>query len=306
MAARNRVQCGYDMEETPAPVLFDAALLRRRRRRALAEGGWPGFLGKAAADDIMWRLDAVTRQFADVVVLGAAGSDLPARVGARAGTRRVVACDEVAWPGIDTIFDHERPALADQSADCIVWPLGLARINDIPNCLARLARALRPDGLLLAVMLAGSSLAGLRRAWMQAEAELRGGAGPRVAPFADIRDLGGLLQRAGLALPVADFDRLIVRYDSGLGLMRDLKGMGLANPLVERPKNLTSPALMASAVAHFDGENADADGRVRAMFEFATLTAWSPHASQQKPLKPGSAKMRLAEALGTKEVKLKR
>lgn len=294
------------MEETPAPVIFDTALLARRRRRALAAGGWPGFLGKAAADDIMWRLDAVTREFADVVVLGAAGSDLPERLAGRAGTRRVTACDEVAWPGIDEVFDHEHPVLAEHGADCIIWPLGLERINDIPNCLARLARVLRPDGLLLAVLLAGSSLAGLRRAWMQAEAELRGGAGPRVAPFADIRDLGGLLQRAGLALPVVDLDRLVVRYDSGLGLMRDLKAMGLANPLAERPRALTSPHLMASAVACFDRDNADADGRVRAMFELATLTAWSPHASQQKPLKPGSAKMRLADALGTKEVKLKR
>ena len=294
------------MEEDPAPVLFDSALLRRRRRRALAEGGWPGFLGKTAADDIAWRLDAVTREFTDVVVLGAAGSDLPERLAGRAGTHRVIACDEVTWPGIDQVFDHEHPALADQSVDCIVWPLGLERINDIPGCLARLARALRPDGLLLAVLLAGSSLAGLRRAWMEAEAELRGGAGPRVAPFADIRDLGGLLQRAGFALPVADLDRLVVRYDSGLGLMRDLKGLGLANPLAERPRTLTGPALLASAVARFDRDNADADGRVRATFELATLTAWAPHASQQKPLKPGSARMRLADALGTKEIKLKR
>jgi len=294
------------MQESPAPVLFDTALLGRRRRRALAAGGWPGFLGQAAADDIMWRLDLVARAFADVVVLGAAGSDLPARLAGRAGTRRVIACDEVAWPGIDEVFDHERPALAEDSADCIVWPLGLERINDIPNCLARLNRALRPDGLLLAVLLAGSSLAGLRRAWMEAEAELRGGAAPRVAPFADIRDLGGLLQRAGLALPVTDLDRLAVRYDSGLALMRDLKAMGLANPLIERPGTLTSPALLASAVTRFDDDNADADGRVRAVFELATLTAWSPHPTQQKPLRPGSAKMRLADALGTKEVKLRR
>jgi len=306
MGARNRAQCDCDMEESPAPILFDSALLRRRRRRALTEGGWPGFLGKAAADDIMWRLDAVTREFADVVVLGAAGSDLPQRLAERAGTRRVIACDEVSWPGIDQVFDHESPVLAEHGADCIVWPLGLERINDIPNCLARLNRALRPDGLLLAVLLAGSSLGELRRAWMEAEAELRGGAGPRVAPFADIRDLGGLLQRAGFALPVADLDRLIVRYGSGLGLMRDLKALGLANPLAERPRTLTSPAVLASAVDRFDRDNADADGRVRATFELATLTAWAPHASQQKPLKPGSARMRLADALGTKEVKLKR
>jgi hypothetical protein len=114
------------------------------------------------------------------------------------------------------------------------------------------------------------------------------------------------LQRAGFALPVTDVDRLVVRYDSGLGLMRDLKALGLANPLVERPRNLTGPTLLANAVARFDRDNADADGRVRAVFELATLTAWSPHASQQKPLKPGSARMRLADALGTKEVKLKR
>ncbi len=294
------------MTETSAPVLFDTALLRRRRRRALADGGWPGFLGAAAADDILVRLDAIAREFADIVVLGAAGSDLPARLSERPGTGRVLACDEVAWPGIDQVFDHESPSLADRSADCILWPLGLERINDIPGCLARLARALRPDGLLIAVLLAGSSLAELRRAWMTAEADLRGGAGPRVVPFADIRDLGGLLQRAGFALPVADLDRLTVRYGSSLGLMRDLKAMGLANPLTERSRGLTGPALLASAAAHYDRGNADPDGRVRATFELATLTAWAPHPSQQQPLKPGSAAMRLADALGTSEVKLKR
>jgi len=294
------------MAENPPPILFDKALLRRRRQRAVTAGGWPGFLGAAAADDIVLRLTAVSRRFADVVVLGAAGSNLPARLAERPGTSRVIACDEVGWPGLERIFDHEEPDLADASADCIVWPLGLERINDIPQCLARLGRALRPDGLLIAVLLAGSSLLELRRAWTGAEADLRAGAGPRVAPFGDVRDLGGLLQRAGLALPVADIDRLTVRYGSGLALMRDLKAMGLANPLRERTRRLTGPALLARAVAIYDRDFADPDGRVRATFELATLTAWAPHASQQQPLKPGSARLRLADALGTREMKLKR
>jgi len=294
------------MPEAAPPELFDKQVLRRRRRRALCEGGWPGFLGAEVADDMALRLTAITREFGDVVVLGAAGSDLPARLAARPGTRRVLACDEVDWPGIDRVFDHEAPELAAASADCILWPLGLERLNDIPGCLARLARALRPDGLFMGVLLAGSSLKELRRAWTGAEAELRGGASPRVAPFGDVRDLGGLLQRAGLALPVADLDRLTVRYDTGLALMRDLKAMGLSNPLRERARGLTAPSLLAHAVALYDRDNADPDGRVKATLELATLTAWSPHESQQKPLRPGSAKVRLADALGTSEVKLKR
>ena len=293
------------MPEASPPYLFDKEILRRRRRRALAEGGWPGFLGAEAAEDITLRLSAITREFGDVVVLDAAGSDLPARLAARPGTHRVMACDEVDWPGIDRVFDHETPDLAAASADCILWPLGLERLNDIPGCLTRLARALRPDGLFMGVLLAGSSLSQLRHAWTEAEAELRGGASPRVAPFGDVRDLGGLLQRAGFALPVADLDRLTVRYDSGLALMRDLKAMGLSNPLHERPRGLTAPNLLARAVALYDRHNADPDGRVKATFEFATLTAWSPHESQQKPLRPGSATTRLADALGTSEFKLK-
>ena len=176
-----------------------------------------------------------------MVVLDAAGSDLPARLAARSGTRRVMACDEVEWPGIERVFDRETPDLAEAGADCILWPLGLERLNDIPGCLVRLARALRPDGLFMGVLLAGSSLNQLRRAWTEAEAELQGGASPRVAPFGDVRDLGGLLQRAGFALPVADLDRLTVRYDSALALMRDLKAMGLSNPLHERARGLTPP-----------------------------------------------------------------
>ncbi len=294
------------MPQPSPPHLFDKQALRRRRRRALAEGGWPGFLGAEAAADIELRLSAVTREFGDVVVLGAAGSDLPARVAERPGTHRVIACDEVDWPGIDRVFDHETPDLAAGSADCILWPLGLERINDVPGCLARLARALRQDGLFMGVLLAGSSLNRLRRAWTEAEAELRGGVSPRIAPFGGVRDLGGLLQRAGFALPVADLDRLTVRYDSGLCLMRDLKAMGLSNPLCERARGLTSPDLLARAVALYDRHNADPDGRVKATFELATLTAWSPHESQQKPLRPGSATARLADALGTSELKLKR
>ena len=293
------------MPEASPPHLFDKEILRRRRRRALAEGGWPGFLGAEAAADIALRLSAITRDFGDVVVLDAAGSDLPARLAARPGTHRVMACDEIDWPGIERVFDHETPDLAEASADCILWPLGLERLNDIPGCLTRLARALRPDGLFMGVLLAGSTLNQLRRAWTEAEAELRGGASPRVAPFGDVRDLGGLLQRAGLALPVADLDRLTVRYDTGLALMRDLKAMGLSNPLHERPRGLTAPNLLARAVALYDRHNADPDGRVTATFEFATLTAWSPHESQQKPLRPGSATTRLADALGTREFKLK-
>jgi hypothetical protein len=292
------------MPEASVPRIFDRALIARRRRRGLAVGTVPGFLAKVAADDIALRLSAITRPFAEVMVLGAAGSPLPDLMATRPGTARVIACDEVEAPGIDRVFDHESPALAPASADCILWPLGLERVNDVPGCLAWLARALRPDGLFMAVLMAGSSLSELREAWMRGEAEMRGGASPRIAPFADVRDLGGLLQRAGLALPVADLDRLTVRYASSLELMRDLKAMGLANGLTERSRTLTSPALLARAASLYDRDFSDGDGRVRATFELATLTAWAPHLSQPRPLKPGSARMRLADALGADEKKL--
>ena len=176
----------------------------------------------------------------------------------------------------------------------------------MPGSLARLCRALKPDGVLLAAMLGGESLHELRTSWLQAETSLRSGASPRVAPFCDVRDAGGLLQRAGFALPVVDTDRLTVRYDSALALMQELKALGLSNGLLDRHRALVSPELMAAACAHYDQTYANSDHRVYATFQMIYLTGWAPHESQPKPLRPGSAKVRLADALKVDEKKLPR
>jgi SAM-dependent methyltransferase len=174
-------------------------------------------------------------------------------------------------------------------------------VNDLPGALAQIRRALKPDGLLLAALVGGASLTELRQAFAQAESEIEGGASPRVAPFADVRELGALMQRAGFALPVVDCDRLTVRYDTIFNLMRDLRRMGATNVLRERRRTPLRRATLARMAQVYAQRFADPDGRLRASFEIVWLSGWAPHESQQKPLKPGSAKQRLADALGTIE-----
>lgn len=187
--------------------------------------------------------------------------------------------------------------------DLIVSTLNLQMLDDLPGTLIQIKRALKPDGLFLGLLLGTDTLAELRDCLMRAEMEVSDGVSPRVIPFADTRDLGGLLQRAGFALPVADIDPLTVRYDTMFDLIRDLRAMGATNPLHERLKTPTSKKLFMRAAEIYAEDYSDPDGRIRATFTFASLSGWAPHESQQKPLKPGSAKQSLAEALGTKERK---
>jgi SAM-dependent methyltransferase len=175
-------------------------------------------------------------------------------------------------------------------------------VNDLPGTLIQIRRALKPDGLLLTALVGGDSLVELREAFAQAESEIEGGLSPRVAPFADLRELGALMQRAGFALPVVDSDRLTVRYDSPFALMRDLRAMGATNILSERRRAPLKRRTLQRMTQIYADRFADADGRLRATFEIAWLSGWAPHESQQKPLKPGSAAQRLADALGTKEI----
>jgi len=183
-----------------------------------------------------------------------------------------------------------------------VSALTLQFVNDLPGTLVQIRRALKPDGLLLAALIGGDSLTELRAAFAAAEIEVEGGVSPRVVPFADIRELGGLLQRAGFALPVVDSERVSVRYDSVLALMRDLRRMGATNILHERVRTPLKRSTLERVTAIYADRFSDADGRVRATFEIIWLSGWVPHESQQKPLKPGSAAQRLADALGTKEL----
>ena len=196
----------------------------------------------------------------------------------------------------------ERLPLATESADLVVSLLALHHVNDLPGAMIQIRRALRPDGLFVAALAGGDTLTELRQSLTIAESEITGGVSPRVAPFADARALGGLLQRAGFALPVVDVDTLIVRYGDLLALMRDLRAFGAANALVERSRKPLRRAVLARAAEIYAEHFADADGRLRATFETIWLTGWAPHESQPKPLRPGSATARLADALKPREI----
>ncbi|MGH7076107.1 MAG: methyltransferase domain-containing protein, partial [Stellaceae bacterium] len=204
-------------------------------------------------------------------------------------------------PAPRLVAEAEALPFKPQSFDLVVSVLDLHHVNDLPGALAQLRHMLKPDGLILAALFAGDTLAALRRAWMDAELLEEGGAGIRVSPFADASDLGALLQRAGLALPVIDSDTIEVSYDHPLKLMRDLRAMGEGNVAAERRRGFTRRATLARAIELYGDAAVRPDGRVTARFEIATLTAWAPHESQQRPLRPGSAKTRLADALHTDE-----
>jgi SAM-dependent methyltransferase len=198
--------------------------------------------------------------------------------------------------------DEEALPFRDGSLDLVVSALALHFVNDLPGTLVQIRRALKPDGLFLAAMLGGETLTELRRAFAEAEVELEGGISPRVVPFPDLRDLGALLQRAGFALPVADIERLTVRYATVFALMHDLRRMGATNALIERRRMPLRRATLLRMAEIYGRRFADPDGRLRATFEIVWLSGWAPDPSQQKPLQPGSAKMRLADALGTREL----
>lgn len=270
-----------------APLLFDRALLNVRQMRAAKLGAEP-FLLDRVADDAVERLGAVTRTFSNGIDLATPGDQL------RGALRdRVATLATVDLPQIDSDSLH----LAPESIDLVVSLLALQFVNDLPGVLAQLRRALKPDGLLLAAMIGGDTLTELRQSFALAEAEIEGGASPHVSPFADLRDVGGLLQRAGFALPVTDLDRVVVRYDNAFALMQDLRRMGATNVLVERRKLPTRRATMLRMAQVYGERFADPDGRIRATFDIIWLLGWAPHVSQPKPLRPGSAKFSLEDAV---------
>jgi SAM-dependent methyltransferase len=271
---------------TTAPLLFDRALLRMRQGRAL-RGEAATFLLDRVAEDMEERLHAVLREFAEVAEVWTPGEIL--REPVRNRFKSVIR--------INLDSNTETLPLQPESLDLVVSALAFQFVNDLPGVLAQIRRALRPDGLLLAAMIGGDTLTELRQSFAAAEAECEGGVSPRVAPFADLRDVGGLLQRAGFALPVTDVDRVVVRYDNAFALMRDLRCMGATNILVERRRTPTRRATMLRMAQIYAERFADADGRIRATFDVIWLSGWAPHESQQKPLAPGSAKASLAEAV---------
>lgn len=288
-----------------APLLFDRGLQRRRLARALRAGDDAFFLVRRCADDLSDRLAAVLRRFPVAVDIGTPTADVAdALVGQDRidGLLRLAPTAERPATAAPTVVaDPERLPLAESSIDLAVSALALQGVNDLPGALVQIRRALRPDGLFLGCLLGGSSFTELRQCFARAESEVEGGVSPRVAPFADVRDMGALLQRAGFALPVTDTETLTVRYADPFALMADLRAAGAANSLVERRRTALRRATLMRAAALYAEGFADPDGRIRATVEIVWVLGWAPHESQQKPLRPGSAKARLADALGVPE-----
>jgi len=286
-----------------SPVIFDRQLLRARLRRAAALGP-STFLLDRVADDFAERLATVLRRFERAVDLGTP-TDAVRRVLAGSGKVGTIIAASTGRDGTTTLAvaaEEEALPFKDASLDVVVSALALQFVNDLPGTLIQIRRALKPDGLLLAALLGGDPLTELRKAFAAAEAEIENGISPRVAPFADLRELGALLQRAGFALPVTDVDRLTVRYASPFRLMQDLRRMGATNPLIDRQRRPLKRATLKRMAEIYGERFADADSRIRATFEIVWLSGWAPHESQQQPLKPGSAQRRLADALGTHEI----
>jgi len=296
------------------PLIFDRALHRRRLQRSAKLPEPADFLLTRAAEDAVDRLSTILREFPLAVDLNAQGSAFAkalqadpvalGRVGLliEAAPCPAVLTLEQAMPRL--IADDERLPFKPESLNLIVNLLSLHWTNDLVGALIQIRRALKPDGLFLGAFLGGATLNELRQSLLAAEVEVAGGAGPRVSPFADGLDAAGLLQRAGFALPVADVDRLTVLYPHPLKLMADLRAMGETNVLIDRPRRPLSRTVLARMCDIYAERFGRPDGRIPATFEIVSLTGWAPHESQPLPLKPGSAKMRLADALGVTEHRL--
>ena len=270
------------------PAIFDTALIARRLARRSGRGD---FVTELVLADLEDRLSALIRDFPRAMIIGPDVELLPAT--SRSASAEIRFERYPAFAGNDGI-----PEGAGDNFNLIVSLLHLQVVNDVPGYLARLRARLAPDGLLLVAALGGETLTELREAFLAADAQVLGGAFPRVAPMIQVRDAGALLQRAGLALPVADVETHVVRYSTPFALMAELKALGAANPLLDRPKGLATPALLAAAAQAYAERDADPDGRIRATLEIVWLLGWAPHESQQKPLRPGSATTRLKDVLG--------
>ena len=281
-------------------TLFDHAQIDMNRRRALRAGP-ADFLLDVVARELAERLSVIERRFERGVELhGHTGA--VARAIAETGKVDIIERVEsdrhfAALGEAVTVAPLETVPIAPQSANLIVSPLSLHLTNDTPGVFVQIRRALKPDGLFLAAIPGSGTLQELREVLLAAESEVTGGASPRVVPFPDVRDIGALLQRGGFALPVTDKENYTVRYDSIFPLMRDLRAMGMSNPLTGRSRRPLTRGILLRAAELYAERFRDPDGRIRATFSIIYVSGWAPHESQQKPLKPGSATMRLADAL---------
>lgn len=292
------------------PRLFDRSLLARRLDRAAKDFAQASFLRDRAIEDLIHSLSGINRHF-----------DVALEIGARDGVFRRELTGSPAAGKIGVliegdlsecftggqsrlVMDEEQLPFGDDSLNLVVSILALHTANDLPGVMVQIRRALKPDGLFIASLFGGETLKELRGCLMDAELEVRGGYGPRIAPFAEGPDLIDLLRRTGFNMPVVDSDRVVVSYEHPLKLMADLRAMGESNVLIDRPRKGLNRAILARASELYFKRFADDEGRITATFEIITLSGWKPHESQQKPLRPGSAKMRLADALGVKEGKI--
>ncbi len=269
-----------------APRLTDPEALARNRARARDEAL---FLHDSALDEVEARLAMVNRTFKAPLVIGPLAEKWAARLA----------------PGARTIPDSETLEVEPQAHDLIIHAMALHWSSDPVGQIIQCRRALKPDGLFLACLFGGQTLHELRAALAEAETHETGGLSPRIAPMAEIRDLGALLQRAGLALPVADSDKLTVSYESPLHLMREVRHMGEGNALDQRLRRPTRRSVMTTAAEIYAARFGMPDGRIPATFEIIHLSGWAPDDSQPQPLRPGSATHRLADALGATEKPLK-
>lgn len=273
------------------PSLFDTALVARHLARRESTDN---FVRDLVFADLADRLGAHMRDFSRALLIAPDAATLPQTLATGAGP--------IHFTRIEAFADEaEFPLFAEQEYDLIVSLLHLQAVNDIPGHLARLRARLKPDGLLMAALIGGESLTELREAFLSTDLALSGGASARVAPMVQVRDAGALLQRAGFALPVADVETHVVRYAHPLALMAELKALGAANPLTDRPRRPATRTLLAAAAAAYAERDQDPDGRVRATLEIVWLAGWVPHESQQKPLRPGSAKISMKDVLGRGE-----
>lgn len=301
------------MSAPDSPIVFDRQAVRRHRDRAAVRSDGDGdFLHREVAGRLVERLDEVRRDFGQVLELGCHRGALTGLMAARPEIDTLIAVDispacatlaaKTQQRVLGVAADEEALPFAPAAFDLVVSNLALHWVNDLPGALIQICRALKPDGLLLAAFPGGATLVELREVLMAAELELEGGASPRVSPFADVRDAGALLQRAGFALPVVDRDRITVTYESALALMADLRAMAETNAVAERLTRFTRRETLLRAAALYHERYADADGRIPASFEIVYLTGWAPAAGQPKPLAPGSAAKSLADALDTREI----
>lgn len=285
-------------------LIFDRNRVRHNRDRAARQSGDHGFLHDWTARMLANRLDDIKRHFPLAVAIGAGGAT-HFHGHDKIGT--LVTMDLARAPldqahGLRIQADEEMLPFASESLDLVLSPLVLHTVNDLPGALAQIRRALKPDGLFLAAMLGGETLHELRAVMTEAEMTLRGGVSPRIAPFADKPETGGLLQRAGFNLPVVDSEIVTVTYDNAFKLMHDLRYMGEGNAIIRRDRNFAGRSFFMETARLYQDRFAEADGRIVASFEIIFMIGWAPHDSQQKPLRRGSAQTSLAEALGTTEI----